>query len=75
VEGKAIRFLPAIRDKRKETRIPSNHKELRDFLDARVELYIEVASQPHNGETVSDPFKGSAAKKINMFLRIIKVAD
>jgi len=28
-----------MRDRRKETRIPANHKELRDFLDARVELY------------------------------------
>ena len=33
---------------------------------------------PHNRRTerhISDPFKGSAAKKLNMFLRIIKVAD
>jgi uncharacterized protein (TIGR02757 family) len=32
---------------------------------------------PHNTRTmkhISDPFKGSAAKKINMFLRTIKVA-
>jgi uncharacterized protein (TIGR02757 family) len=39
VEGTVIKVVPAIRDKLKETRIPRDHKELRDFLDARVELY------------------------------------
>ena len=38
-------------------------------------LFFEL---PHDKKTerhVSDPFKGSAAKKLNMFLRIIKVAS
>ena len=35
-------MLPAIQDKRKETRIPSNHKELRDFLDAKVECITDL---------------------------------
>ena len=38
-----ITLLPAGRDKRKETRIPRDHNELRDFLDARVELYNRPA--------------------------------
>jgi uncharacterized protein (TIGR02757 family) len=43
VEGKVITLLPAIQDKHIETRIPRDHKELRDFLDARVELYNRPA--------------------------------
>ena len=39
MEGKVITLLRSERDKRKETRIPQDHNELRDFLDARVELY------------------------------------
>jgi len=41
------------------------------------ELHKIFFGLPHEKRTerhVSDPFKGSAAKKINMFLRIIKVA-
>ena len=41
-------------------------------------LYMLFFELPHSKRTerhVSDPFKGSAAKKLNMFLRIIKVAD
>ena len=42
------------------------------------ELHSIFFELPHNKNTerhVSDPFKGSAAKKINMFLRMIKVAN
>jgi uncharacterized protein (TIGR02757 family) len=41
------------------------------------QLHMKFFELPHEKRTerhVSDPFKGSAAKKLNMFLRIIKVA-
>ncbi len=49
-----------------------------DSLQPAIHFFRSVFfTLPHNSRTerhLSDPFKGSAAKRINMFLRIIKVA-
>ncbi len=37
-------------------------------------LFFELPHEKRTERHVSDPFKGSAAKKINIFLRMIKVA-
>jgi uncharacterized protein (TIGR02757 family) len=37
-------------------------------------IFFEPAHEKRTERHVSDPYKGSAAKKINMFLRMIKVA-
>jgi len=37
-------------------------------------IFFELPHEKRTGRHVSDPFKGSAAKKINMLRRIIKVA-
>jgi len=37
-------------------------------------IFFELPHEKRTEKHVSDPYKGSAAKKINMFLRIIKVA-
>jgi hypothetical protein len=38
-------------------------------------LFFELPHIKRTERHVSDPFKGSASKKLNIFLRIIKVAD
>jgi len=37
-------------------------------------IFFELPHPVRTEKHISDPFKGSAAKKINMFLRIIRVA-
>jgi uncharacterized protein (TIGR02757 family) len=37
-------------------------------------IFFELSHEKRTERHVSDPFKGSAAKKLNMFLRVIKVA-
>jgi len=52
--------------------------QTKDSLQPAIHEFRRIFFElPHNSRTerhLSDPYKGSAAKKINMFLRIIKVA-
>ncbi len=68
MEGKAITLFPAIRDKRKETRKSRNHKELRDFLDARVELYNRPEFIGSDPVSIPHRFTGKEDIEISGFL-------
>jgi uncharacterized protein (TIGR02757 family) len=64
VEGAVITPSPVIRNKRKKTGIPQDRRELREFLDARVELYDRpefIGSDP-----ISIPHRFSAKEDIEI---------
>ena len=72
---KALRHI--YRDKGGIEKIFETYKTSDSLQPAIHELHNIFFELPHEKRTerhVSDPFKGSAAKKINIFLRMIKVA-
>lgn len=72
---KALRHI--YRNKGGPEAIFKNYKTADSLQPAIHELHRIFFELPHEKRTerhVSDPFKGSAAKKINIFIRIIKVA-
>jgi len=76
-----VYFIKALKhiyiDKGGLEQIFDQHRSSESLQSAIHELRNIFFELPHNRRTerhVSDPFKGSASKKINIFLRIIKVA-
>jgi uncharacterized protein (TIGR02757 family) len=52
----------------------STSDSLRSAIHELKTIFFELPHSRRTERHISDPYKGSAAKKLNMFLRIIKVA-